>query len=92
MGSSNDDLYRCSEGRSHLALAVTWVAPQDSNGNEFSSAIQLCKGTVENVEKGWFNEYGNWKKNSMLGKFNAKYTGGNGIRYFRPVGRAHHSP
>jgi hypothetical protein len=89
MGSSNDDLYRCSDGRTTFALAVTWSAPKDANGNDsrHSAAIQLCKGTVENVEKGWFDHYGNWKKRSLLGFMNAKLTGGKGHPLFRPVGR-----
>jgi hypothetical protein len=89
VGTKFDGLVRCAEGRSAAAMAVTWGNPGDATlgHKRHSAAIQLCKTTVDNVAKGWFNMYQGWRKNSFLGQRAEKSLNAQKFGY-KPIGKS----
>jgi hypothetical protein len=72
-------------------VAVTWGAPQGDTLNnekdvEYSAALHLCTGSVENIKKGWFDGYGAFRRR-VRGSFNKIMTSSGGVHGFRQVGQ-----
>ena len=67
-----DTAVRCIEDHFTVApsIAVTWCNPGVSvvGANSHSTAIQLCKKTVENIEADRFNTYASRDKDSWYRK------------------------
>ena len=77
LGGPLDSVKACAEDWNTnvptiFAVAVTWVAggkvPATGKKQPFSSAIQLCAGTIKNIKKGQFDRFGNMSPGSWLGK------------------------